>query len=417
MTIYVWGAIAVVILTLAALIRRYDTKLVLLIAGLAMCCLSMNPMAAFQQFDKSMTNSALIISICSSMGFAACVTMTKCDLHLVSLLTKPLNKLGIMLLPCCIGSLAGLCAAIGPTLVGLMIRAGFRPAMAAAVIISSTLPNYWSPGSTDNIYVAKLAEIPVMDMVTYVAPTTLILSALSIVFVMIVCVLYGDYRKGGFGSEGVHPGEDIQKKLPDLPAKPNLLMAAAPLLPVVMLFIISLCFPAVKMSVATAMLMGLIYVMIVTRLNPQQLCSKFFEGMGSGYGSILGLIIAAGVFAAGLKSCGLISLFIDYLKNSSDIAKLGASFGPYLLGIITGSGNAAAFAFNESVTPHALEFGMKIQDLGFIACVSATLGRVSSPLAAGVILIAGIAGASPLDVVKRSIPVMLCTIGVLYFLT
>ena len=80
MTIYVWGAIAVVILTLAALIRRYDTKLVLLIAGLAMCCLSMNPMAAFQQFDKSMTNSALIISICSSMGFAACVTMTKCDL-------------------------------------------------------------------------------------------------------------------------------------------------------------------------------------------------------------------------------------------------------------------------------------------------------------------------------------------------
>lgn len=385
MTIYVWGAIAVVILTLAALIRRYDTKLVLLIAGLAMCCLSMNPMAAFQQFDKSMTNSALIISICSSMGFAACVTMTKCDLHLVSLLTKPLNKLGILLLPCCmivtgiasvaIGSLAGLCAAIGPTLVGLMIRAGFRPAMAAAVIISSTLPNYWSPGSTDNIYVAKLANIPVMDMVTYVAPTTLILSALSIVFVMIVCLLFKDYRKEGFGSTGVHPGEDIQKKLPDLPEKPNLLMAFAPLLPVVLLFVISLCFPGVKMSVATAMLMGLIYVMIVTRLNPQQLCSKFFDGMGSGYGSILGLIIAAG-----LKSCGLISLFIDYLKNSSDVAKLGASFGPYLLGIITGSGNAAAFAFNESVTPHALEFGMKIEDLGFIACVSATLGRVSSPL-------------------------------------
>ena len=211
---------------------------------------------------------------------------------------------------------------------------------------------------------------------------------------MIVCLLFKDYRKEGFGSTGVHPGEDIQKKLPDLPEKPNLLMAFAPLLPVVLLFVISLCFPGVKMSVATAMLMGLIYVMIVSRLIPQQLCSKFFDGMGSGYGSILGLIIAAGVFAAGLKSCGLISLFIDYLKNSSDVAKLGASFGPYLLGIITGSGNAAAFAFNESVTPHALEFGMKIEDLGFIACVSATLGRVSSPLAAGVILIAGIAGAS-----------------------
>mgnify|MGYP000555012431 CR=1 FL=1 len=426
MTIYVWGAIAVVILTLAALIRRYDTKLVLLIAGLAMCCLSMNPMAAFQQFDKSMTNSALIISICSSMGFAACVTMTKCDLHLVSLLTKPLNKLGILLLPCCmivtgiasvaIGSLAGLCAAIGPTLVGLMIRAGFRPAMAAAVIISSTLPNYWSPGSTDNIYVAKLANIPVMDMVTYVAPTTLILSALSIVFVMIVCLLFKDYRKEGFGSTGVHPGEDIQKKLPDLPEKPNLLMAFAPLLPVVLLFVISLCFPGVKMSVATAMLMGLIYVMIVTRLNPQQLCSKFFDGMGRGYASIIGIIIAAGVFAAGLRACGVIDAFVNYLTHANEVAKLGAALGPYLMAIVTGSGDAATFAFNEAVTPHAAQFGMSIDSLGYLAAISGNFGRLSSPLAGGMIIAAGLAGVSPFEIVKRTAPVMfICLVGV-YFL-
>ena len=52
---------------------------------------------------------------------------------------------------------------------------------------------------------------------------------------------------------------------------------------------------------------------------------------------------------------------------------------------------------------------MTIYVWGAIAVVILTL-------AAGVILIAGIAGASPLDVVKRSIPVMLCTIGALYFL-
>lgn len=54
--------------------------------------------------------------------------------------------------------------------------------------------------------------------------------------------------------------------------------------------------------------------------------------------------------------------------------------GVFELTVITGSGNAAAFAFNEAVTPFAPEFGMKIEDLGFIACISATLGRVSSPL-------------------------------------
>lgn len=421
----IWVALAVVIATIWALVKRFDTKLTLLAGGLAMCCVALDPMVAFRQFDKSMTTASLIISICSSMGFAACVTMTKCDLHLVSLLTKPLNKLGILLLPCCmivtgiaslaIGSLSALCAAIGPTLVALMIRAGFRPAMAAAVVISSTIPNYWSPGSTDNILVAKLAGIPVMDMVNYIAPTVLMLSLLSIVFVLAVCFVFKDYRKGGFAAAAA-PGEDIQAKLPELPAKPSLLKAAAPLLPVVMLFVVSLWLPDIHISVATAMLIGLIYTMIVTREDPAKMSRKFFDGMGSSYGSIIGLIIAAGVFAAGLRTCGVVDLFIDCLKNSTSIAKLGASFGPYLLGVITGSGNAAAFAFNEAVTPFAPEFGMKIEDLGFIACLSATLGRVSSPLAAGVIIIAGIAGASPIEVIKRSSLVMLATIATLYFI-
>ena len=79
---------------------------------------------------------------------------------------------------------------------------------------------------------------------------------------------------------------------------------------------------------------------------------------------------------------------------------------------MTGSGNAAAFAFCESVVPHAAEFGMKIQDLGFLTCLSATLGRVSSPACrTGVILIAGIAGTSPLEVIKRSAPVSLTAIA------
>ena len=68
------------------------------------------------------------------------------------------------------------------------------------------------------------------------------------------------------------------------------------------------------------------------------------------------------------------------------------------------------------MTPYAAEFGMEVKDLGFIACLSATLGRVTSPLAAGVIIIASLAGAEPLDVIKRSAIVTILTIGVLYFL-
>ena len=371
--------------------------------------------------DRGSRHGLLIIVICSSMGFAATMNLTKCDLHLVSLLTKPLNKLGILLLPCCmivtgitslaISSLSGMCAAIGPTIVALMIRAGFRPAMAAATVIASTLPSFWSPGSSHNGFVAKLAEWPVMDFITYTGFRTLLISIVCIVFLTVACFIFGDFKKGGFENEGVH------KSNVELPEHPNILWAFAPLLPVVLLFVIAFWFPNVKMSVATAMLFGFIYTMIVTRSNPTELIKKFFDGMGHGYGSIIGLIIAAGVFAAGLRTCGVIDVFVEYLKNSSEVAKLGAAIGPMALGIMTGSGDAAGFAFNEAVTPHAPEFGMTIPDLGYLAIVSATLGRVSSPIAAGVIIIAGIANVSPLEVIKRSLPVNAAVLVFLYFIS
>lgn len=426
MTFAMWGALIVVIGTVWALIKRYETRLVLLTSGLLMTLLSLDPYATFQQFDKSMTNGSLIIVICSSMGFAAVMTLTKCDLHLVSLLTKPLNKLGILLLPCtmvvtgvcsiAISSLAGLCAAIGPTMVALMIRAGFRPAVAAATVVASTLPSFISPGSSHNGFVAKLADVPVMDFITYTAPRTAIISVVCIVLMVLVCFLYGDFKKEGF-HENNEGALVKQAEASELPENPKVLWAFAPLLPVVILFVVSLTWPELKMSVATAMLIGMLYTLVVTRSDPADVMKKFFDGMGRGYGNILGLIIAAGVFAAGLRTCGVIDLFVEYLKGSSEIAKIGAAVGPLVLGIMTGSGDAAAFAFNEAVTVHAPEFGLTIPDLGYLAIVSATLGRVTSPIAAGMIVIAGIANVSPLDVVKRTAIANIGTLIVLYMIS
>ena len=418
MTFEIWAALAVVCITVYGLLKRWETRLVLLTSGFAMCLLALDPIAAFKQFDKSMTNASLIVVVCSAMGFARVMNITGCDLHLVRLLTKPLNRLGIALLPCCmivtgvvsiaISSLAGMCAAIGPTICALMIRAGFRPAMAACTVIASTLPSFWSPGSSHNGFVAKIADWPIMDYLTYTGTRTLLISIVCIIVMVAACLLFGDYKKGGFENDGVH---DSENKV-ELPEKANLLWAFAPLLPVILLFVVAIGFPQVKVSVATAMLIGVIYTMIVTRVSPADLTKRFFDGMGQGYGSLLGPIIAAG-----LRSCGVIDVFVEALKGSSDLAKLGAAVGPYVLGVMTGSGDAAAFAFNEAVTPHAASFGMTIPDLGYLASVAATFGRVSSPLAAGVIVISGIAGVSPIEVIKRSAPVQICTLAFLFFIS
>lgn len=99
MTVTSWIALAVVAVTVWALIKRYETRLVLITAGLFLACISFTPMQALNAFAKSMTNSGLIMAICSAMGFALVIQMTKCDVHLVKLLSAPLSKLGFVLIP------------------------------------------------------------------------------------------------------------------------------------------------------------------------------------------------------------------------------------------------------------------------------------------------------------------------------
>lgn len=99
MSINVAFALIVVLITIYALIKRYETRCVLLASGFAMAIFSLKPMIAFQQFDASMTRSSLIIAICSAMGFAATISLTKCDVHLVALLTKPLREARCVIAP------------------------------------------------------------------------------------------------------------------------------------------------------------------------------------------------------------------------------------------------------------------------------------------------------------------------------
>ncbi|WP_302943908.1 C4-dicarboxylate transporter DcuC [Turicimonas muris] len=421
MSLNIGFALLTVLVTIYALIKRYETRFVLLAAGFAMAIFSLKPMIAFQQFDASMTKSSLIIAICSAMGFAATISLTKCDVHLVALLTRPLRKLGVFLLPACmvvtsfcavaIPSTAGLCAAVGPSLIPILIRAGFKPAIAAAAIVCSTTPALFNPGVAHNVFVAKLADMEVMAFITKFFMPLAGFSIAIIVGLTVICFLYRDYKKP------VNTGTKVvqEKEVSNLPAKVNLFYAIAPLVPVAILLYVSL-YTTMKMSVATAMLIGTAYALVITRSNPAEVTKKFFDGMGKGYGNILGIIIAAGVFAAGLKAAGVVDMLVEALTSANHLARIGGAFGPYLMGVLTGSGDAAAFAFNEAVTPNAAKFGLQIADLGYLAVICGSFGRLSSPLAGGVILVAGMAGVNPMEIVKRSAPVMLCVLFAAYFL-
>ncbi|HIU84640.1 MAG TPA: C4-dicarboxylate transporter DcuC [Candidatus Aphodousia gallistercoris] len=422
MTYSAWMAVIVVIGTVYALVKRYETRLVLLSAGFLMAILSLNPLMAFKQFDASMTNSSLIIAICSAMGFAAVISITGCDRHLVTLLINPLRKLGIVLLPssmivtsalaAAIPTMGGLCAAVGPTIVPILVRAGFKPAAAAASVAACMGTAYLNPGLSHNPFIAKIANMDVMTFIGLHINATLIISACCIIGVTLTCFLMHDYDPKNIGAAGPFSPQESKDEV----FKPNVIYAIAPVIPIAILVVCAIWFPQWKVSVATAMVIGSVYAMLVTRTNPETAIKRFFNGMGNGYDTILGIIIAAGVFAAGLRAAGLVDILVEYLKHSNEVAKLGGAIGPFALALITGSGDAATFAFNEAVTPFAEQFGMTIDSLGYLAMMAGCLGRMGSPLAGGVILISGIAMVTPIETVKRTIPSAFIVLAILYII-
>lgn len=414
MSLLEWLAIAVTILTVYALIKRLETRLVLFTAGFVLCLVSMDPLSALNSFAKSMTNNSLVMAICSSMGFAFIANYTQCDRSLVHYLAAPIRGLGVFLIPICtavtffiniaIPSAAGCAAAVGSTLIPVMLRAGIKPAAAAAAVMGGTIGSYLSPGTSHNPFVAEMAGIDVMDFIAFHAMWSVLCGVILVVGLLVVCMFLGD-----------HKGEkvDVEAQKNDN-FKPNPIKAIMPLVPITILVVGNVWLPVIKMGVAQAMVLGAVITLLVgfafDRTNPQEFSKQFFNGMGKGYADVMGIIIAAGVFAAGLRATGLIDTFVDVLKHSNDIARWGGSLGPWIMGTITGSGDAATMAFNEAVTPHAPEFGMEIKALGALAFLTGALGRTMSPIAGAMVVVAGIAMANPMDVAKRT--ALPCTVAV-----
>lgn len=405
MSLTFWAALVIVALTLVALVKRYETRLVLCVSGLLMCIISLDPMPAYNQFAKSMTTGNLIQSICSAMGFAFLVSYTKCDIHLVQLLTRPMKSLGLFLIPCCtlltavinaaIPSAAGCAAAVGATLIPLMIRSGITPAGAGAAVLAGTYGSNFNPGGAHQVMISGMAGMEPMELVIENSITYGTLSLVGAIMITVVEFVLKDHK--GSGDLG-----NIQTDTTGGISKVNILYAIAPMVPLVILLLGNTYVPAIKMGVAQAMLIGVTYTMIVTRINPQNAFKEFFNGAGKGYGNVLGIIISAGVFAAGLREAGVVDALIEALKQANEYARVGGALGTWAMAVLMGSGDAATFAFNEAVTPHAAEFGMTISELGNTVMCAAQLGRTMSPIAGVVILLAGMSQVSPIDLVKRT---------------
>ena len=393
------------------LLKRHESRMVLIAAGILMCIIAGKPMAALDAFAKSMTNAGLITSVCSCMGFAWCMKYTGCDKHLVVAIGKVLKKMGFLLIPgatlatfvvnIAIPSAAGCGAAVGVIFIPILMAAGVHPAMAAAAVKSGTYGSMLNPGLVHNGVIAKLAGTQITDVIgNHMMATVAGVIVAAVVLTVIAIVLK---ENKGYVPEGSVVDDDSFSV--------NAIYAIMPLVPVIILLLGSTkVVPALKMGVPQAMIIGAILALAATRKSPVELTKSFFNGMGDAYANIIGIIISVGVFVAGLKALGLIKALIAWMLNSTGIVKIAATFGPFLLALISGSGDAATVAFNEAVTPHAAEFGISTMNMGSIAALGGTLGRTISPIAGATIICAGIAGVDPMEVCKRNALGIVCAL-------
>ena len=420
--------ILIVIATIWLLIKRYESRMVLFASGLAMATLAGSPLAAFDAFAKSMINTGLIQSICSVMGFAYVMKLTKCDQQLVHLLAKGLSKVRPILIPgavlctfavnIALPSAAGCSAAVGAVFIPILIAAGIHPVIAAAAVLGGTFGSMLNPGNPHNPFVAKIAGAKTMDVIAVHATADIVAVLIGAAMLTIVAYLRKEH-KGYVAAEtaaAAEPGTAAAANL--VVEKPNVLHAIVPVIPIVLLILGSSGAVAVlkKVDVPHAMLIGTLIGLAVTRYNPTSLTKAFFDGMGSAYGQILGIIIAAGTFVGGMTAIGLVKYFIDFLTHSTSIVKYAATFGPWALAAISGSGDAISFAFNEAVTPHAPSFGLSTIHVGAANVLAGALGRTMSPVSGACIICASLAGVSPMEVAKRNAPGMIIAVIVSMFL-
>ncbi|MBQ9697880.1 MAG: C4-dicarboxylate transporter DcuC [Acidaminococcaceae bacterium] len=409
------AGVVIVIATFVAIIKKFETRLALFLSGILMCLLGGNVAAGTTAFIKEFTNAGLVPTICTVLGFSYVMEYTGCSKHMVYSISSLLKKCPFIIIPgavlvtffinIALPSAAGCAAAVGALLIPALIRTGVHPAMAGAAVFLGTWGSVMSPGLMFNPQVAEIAHVDVMTVIGTFSKQVVIASVIA-AFILTAIALFRKENKGYVPEEAAEEEDNF---------KINYLYAIIPVIPLVLLVLGSKqvkLLPAV--TVPVAMLIGTAIGFVVARPDVKEATKKFFRGTGDGMCDVVGLIAAAACFTAGMKAIGLTGALIEAMKSSKQIAQFAAAYGPFIIGAVSGSGNAAALAFNGAVTPHAADFGYGIVELGSMAQIGAGLGRCMSPVAGAGIIIAKLAGVAPIELTKRNaIPTIVAALVVM----
>lgn len=381
----------------------------------------------------SSTNAGLGLQIMLISGFAEYLDSIGATRSLVKIASKPLGYihspyllLGVAYLVgqtinIFIPSAVGLGVLMMLTVFPLLMAVGVSSISAAAVIVTMSCLDL-GPASANSIVTAKISEIGVME---YFVEGQLPVGILVIVAVTLTHIFYQKWADKRELGKGILKPEDFKMKSElmsanskkTLPTAPNY-YALLPILPIVLLFIFSkFGYTKIKLQIEAAIVLCMVFSFLVDWASTLKFrasvdrTKNFFVGMGKVFTSTVALIICAGVFAEGLKYTGGIDTILSWaaqLKDAGGILMLVIMCAILMIAsIITGSANAAFFAFNSLIPNAARAVNWEIVVMACPVQLVSGIARSMSPIAGVTIAVSSIAELSPFAVVKRTIPPMI----------
>ncbi len=430
-------AFLIIAATVYLMVRRVEVRLALLGAGLLMATLAGKPLAVFDTFTSAMV-AAMVAPICAAMGFAAVLKATGCDRHLVHLLLVPLRRVQWTVLPggmlaaylvnLAVPSQTSTAAALGPVLMPLLLAAGTGPEIAGAALIlgASFGGDLLSPAAQDVLAVSGVTGLSAPALSARVIPAS-IAGALTAFAVFAL----GNRRTKATSKDdeaaeaSVSPVVTAPPAEEAAPLRPSIIKALVPLVPIVLLLLAYAGWEPLQwlrqvppgddwerlkgaLPVVRAMLLGTLLAAVVSWREVTQITRSLFEGMGVAYGSIISLTITAQCFGAGLAALGVSGALVRLLGGGSGpVAYLLAAGFPWALATLSGSGSGPVLTFAQTFLAR-LGSGHDAVTLGALACLAGAFGRTMSPVAAVVIYTSGLVGVSPILLVRRLLPALLC---------
>lgn len=437
MMLYFIITIAVIVITAIALYRKLNPQGILITAGLAMCIISLvamgNPIelksptgnCGFdivklidETFVSNISRAGLMImTIGGYVAFMNHIEATQTLVHLsmrplafmkkcpmlAAVLTIPIGQMLFITTPSATGLGLLLVASIYPILTSL----GVSRLTALSMIAATTLFDQ-GPGSANTALAAQLIGINNVEyFITHQLPLVI---PTSLIVMITFCV--SNWYFDRHSTEGEEECIDVKTISTTAPA----FYALFPILPLILLVVFSpyvgLVNPPIKLDTTTAMFASLFIVMVIHLIRIRHLrqvyesIAAFWKGMGNVFGKVVTLIVASEIFSKGLIQLHFIDNLIQ-LSTSAGFTELAIvivfTLIIYGAAVLMGSGNAAFFSFGPLMPGIASQLGIPTYVMVLPCQLASSMGRSASPIAGVIVAIAGVAGASPIDLAKRNL--------------